>query len=148
MVTRREESQAASLEPIVLVADEEKCIRSLLRACLEDTGYRVVEADGVRCALRIVDAAQEPLVLIMSNSDLPDHTSHEFFTAIATDPVVRQAYVYRTSIPVRTRLRQLVELSKTDNSLHVSRPSELVALLAVVATAVARLRVDDDNSIG
>ena len=148
MVTRREESQAASLEPIVLVADEEKCIRSLLRDCLEDKGYRVVEADGVRCALKIVDAAQEPLVLIMSNSDLPDHASREFFTAIATDPAVRQAYVYRTSIPVRTRLRQLVELSKTDNSLYVSRPSELVALLAVVATAVARLRLDDDNSIG
>jgi response regulator RpfG family c-di-GMP phosphodiesterase len=148
MVTRREESQTASLEPVVLVADEEKCIRSLLRDCLEDNGYRVIEADSVRCALGIVDASQEPLVLIMSNSDLPDHTSREFFTAIATDPATRQAYVYPTSVPVRTKLRQLVELSTTEKTPPVPRPSELVALLTVVSTAVARLRPDDDNTAG
>ena len=50
--------------PVILVADDELDVRSLILALLEDEGYRVVVAANGRAAIEAVERRQPDLILM------------------------------------------------------------------------------------
>jgi len=63
-------SDVSAHKPLVLIIDDEIQIRRLLRVCLENHGYRVVEAATGQEG--IVQAAQHPPELVILDLGLPD----------------------------------------------------------------------------
>ncbi|NJN48668.1 MAG: EAL domain-containing protein [Alkalinema sp. RL_2_19] len=55
---------AASDAPLVLIADDDRSMRSILRSIIQKAGYRVVEAENGAIALQLYDQYQPDLVLL------------------------------------------------------------------------------------
>src|SRR5215472_4083731 len=94
----------------VLVIDKDEVIRTTLGDFLEDAGYAVIEADNFQEAESLIDAAPEPMVLIVGDAEVGVSTELEFFTAVAANPVTNHAYIYLTTTPERWRLPALVQV--------------------------------------
>jgi DNA-binding NtrC family response regulator len=124
----------------VLVVDKDEDIRTALGDLLEDAGYAVIEAENLQEAESFIDAAPEPMVLIVGDAEVGDSTDLQFFTAVAANPVTSHAYIYLTTTPERWRLPALVRVLTNLESPTVEKPYELASLLAVVAAAATRIR--------
>jgi CheY-like chemotaxis protein len=64
MPDRRSRAEAVVSAPVILVADDEPDVRSLILALLEDEGYRVVVAANGRAAIEAVERGQPDLILM------------------------------------------------------------------------------------
>jgi DNA-binding NtrC family response regulator len=124
----------------VLVVDKDEDIRTALGDLLEDAGYAVIEAENLQEAESLIDAALEPMVLIVGDAEVGASSELEFFTAVAANPVTNHAYIYLTTTPERWRLPALVKVLTNLETPIVEKPYELVSLLAVVAAAATRVR--------
>ncbi len=56
----------------VLVAEDEECVRKLLRSTLEDNGYTVLEAAHGKEALEVVRACAQPIDLLLTDVIMPE----------------------------------------------------------------------------
>jgi len=122
------------------VVDKDDTIRKALRELLELAGYSVTLGDDMSEAEALIESELEPLILVMGNADTVDHHGLQHFTVVATNPVTQTAYVYLTVIPERSRLPGLVQMLIQQPDPTVDLPYDLAYLLAVVATAAARVR--------
>jgi DNA-binding NtrC family response regulator len=129
----------------VLVVDKDEDIRTALGDLLEDAGYAVIEVGNLEEAEALIDAAPEPMVLIVGDAEVGDSTELQFFTAVAANPVTSHAYVYLTTTPPRWRLPALVQVLTNLETPTVAKPYELASLLAVVAAAATRIRSYSDG---
>lgn len=127
----------------VLVVDKDEDIRTALGDLLEDAGYAVIEAENLKEAESLIDAAPEPMVLIVGDTEVANSRGLEFFTAVAANPVTQHAYIYLTTTPERWKLPALVQARTNLESPTIEEPYELVSLLAVVAAAATRVRSYD-----
>ncbi len=81
----------------VLIAEDERIIREMLRDTLENAGYQVYEAADGRAALRILHHSPCPMVVIL-DSDLPGAGAEAILAGAARDTELGQhAFVYLTS---------------------------------------------------
>ncbi len=138
MATKWTEKSPAAVA--VLVVERDKEILTTLGDLLEDQGYAVFEADNQHEALALIETAPEPMVVVVGNAEVPDQNGLEFFTSVAANSVAGRAYIYLTTVPERRRLPELVDVLSKLQTPVVNKPFELVALLAAVAAAAARLR--------
>jgi PAS domain S-box-containing protein len=61
----------------ILVVEDEEAVRTLARRCLEEAGYRVMEAAAGREGLELVTASNGQVDLVLCDVILPEMTGHE-----------------------------------------------------------------------
>lgn len=61
-----------SLDPPLLVVEDDAIVRMLIVEVLEALDYAVVEAKDAESALRILQSPEQPLTLMMTDIGLPD----------------------------------------------------------------------------
>jgi CheY-like chemotaxis protein len=67
----QQESQLSETSPTILVVDDEVPITKLCKALLEESGFRVLEADGSAEALKLCTQHRGPIDLIIADLVLP-----------------------------------------------------------------------------
>ena len=78
----------------ILVAEDEDGVRSLTREVLEKYGYTVLEAANVEEALKVADAHEGPLDLLLSDVVMPRMGGPELAQALlAKRPSVKVLYM-------------------------------------------------------
>src|SRR5262249_22855072 len=92
----------------VVVVDRDESIRTALGDLLEDEWYAVVEAESLFEAEAIIDAAPEPMVLVVGDAEMADRPGLRFFMAVAANPVTQHAYVYLLNTPRQNKLPALL----------------------------------------
>ena len=128
-------------EPIkVLVVERDDDIRRGLSYLLKVEGYAVREAETLHEAETLIDAAPEPMVLIVGDADVVDYPDLQHFMAVATNPVTCHAFIYHISTPQRGQIPTLVQAATSMPVRAMDQPYELAFLLAVVADAAAHAR--------
>ena len=140
MVTTWRQSTEVVPTTTVVVVDRDEDIRSALGDLLEDEGYAVVEAESLFEAEAIIDAAPEPMVLVVGDAEMADRPGLRFFMAVAANPVTQHAYVYLIDTPHQNKLPKLLRARGDVEASRMDKPYELAFLLAVISAAAERLR--------
>ena len=112
----------------ILVAEDEESIAGLLRALLEDEGYRVVVAGDGREALDRL-AAQRPH-LVLSDVMMPRLDGRGLACAMAADPEYRAIPLVLMSAAGRA------QAAGVPHAAFLPKPFDLDALLATVGRLV------------
>jgi two-component system cell cycle sensor histidine kinase/response regulator CckA len=79
------------MSPVILVVDDEKNVRDLVRYLLERAGYRVIEADNAETALELLQERLLEPQLLLTDIVMP---------AMSGLALAAQAHHLRPSIPV------------------------------------------------
>ncbi|HDS1735889.1 response regulator [Pseudomonas sp. BP8] len=61
----------------LLVVEDDDIVRMLMVEVLDELGYTAIEADTATAALRILESADQPLDLLMTDVGLPDMRGEE-----------------------------------------------------------------------
>jgi DNA-binding NtrC family response regulator len=75
----------------LLIADDEPRLRKMMRRTLEAVGYRVIEAQSARHAIRIAQTHDGPIDLLLTDVVMPEMNGQA---------LARQAVSYRPSLRV------------------------------------------------
>src|SRR5688500_13189818 len=67
---------------LVLMIDDDDCVRRAARHILELFGYRVVEANGGRAAIETLSARRAEIRLVLLDMTMPDMSGPETFQAL------------------------------------------------------------------
>ncbi len=112
----------------ILVVDDEEAIRGLLVNLLEDEGYLVVAARNGRAALEAI--ADAPPNLVITDLMMPELDGRELIRRLQARPEWSQIPVILLSaaLPDRGAIPLV--------GVFVSKPFDLDALLAIIATAL------------
>jgi CheY-like chemotaxis protein len=113
------------MERIILVAEDEEAIAGLLRALLEDEGFRVIVATDGRAALDIL-AAQRP-DLVLSDVMMPRLDGRALARAMFADPSYRAIPLVLLSAAGREQAQGV------PHAAFLPKPFDLDALLATIA---------------
>lgn len=130
----------------VLVMDVDDAIRGVLGDLLEEVGYAVVTAGNLHEAKTVINAALEPMVLVIGNAQVPDYIGLEFFTEAAASPARHHAYIYLTTdthlttAPTHSRQPELDQVLTSLEAQRFPKPFDLTSLLAGVAAATTQLQ--------
>ncbi|HEV8190609.1 MAG TPA: response regulator [Ktedonobacterales bacterium] len=123
----------------VLIVDDDKDTRDVLRLVLEDAGYAVTETeDGVQ-ALEAVRASVVPLVVVL-DLDLPRLDGTGVLQVIAQDKrlAARNAFILLTAVGSH-RYHAAEAICVTLGVPLILKPFDLDALLDAVGAAADRL---------
>jgi DNA-binding response OmpR family regulator len=88
-----------SRSPLVLCADDDADILSLVRLRLERAGYRVVTAEDGQKAIELL-RAQSPELAVLDVM-MPKRTGHEILAEVRADPALRDLKVILLSARVQ-----------------------------------------------
>jgi CheY-like chemotaxis protein len=124
----------------VLVVDDERVIRIVVRMALEDAGYVVHEApDGV-IALEMLLLSPQPLVVVLDLM-MPYMSGTEVLENLATEPLWarRHSVVVLTAMGEQLTSQRLRPLREQLAIPLVAKPFEVEELLEAVAAAARRL---------
>ena len=111
--------------PTILVVDDEEPIAELLRAVLEDEGYRVVTAADGQAALEQLAEARP--VLVLSDVMMPHLDGRALARALQADPA------YRAIPLVLLSALGAASVAGVPHAAFVAKPFELDGLLVTVA---------------
>jgi CheY-like chemotaxis protein len=116
--------------PYILVVDDDRPMRQLIRAALEDEGLTVETAADGRQALQ--RAARRPPTLVVLDISLPGETGYEVATRL------RAAHNPMLPILVITADGQPAEKARRAGAYdYLTKPFDLDALLAAVQRGIA-----------
>jgi two-component system chemotaxis response regulator CheY len=116
----------------VLVADDDRDTRLLVRTVLEHAGHAVVEAEDGSAALSMAECERPDLILL--DLSMPSMGGAEFMRALRLNPQTRSlAAALYTATPMNSAIRDFVEMYAMAGV--VPKPSEPLEL----ASAVERL---------
>jgi two-component system, cell cycle sensor histidine kinase and response regulator CckA len=125
------ESLLRGVETILLVEDD-PAVRRLARLGLERSGYRVLEAENPKLALRLVDQLDEPIDLLLSDVIMPESEGTPLFQHLqTTHPGLRVLYFsgYAADAIIR---RNIV----VDGAPFLQKPFTPLALLGKVRSVL------------
>lgn len=118
----------------ILVVDNDRAIRKLIRLILEDAGYEILEAEGGQEALKLLSSGQTPMAvdLIISDLNMPNVDG---FEAIAS---IQKKYpsipvIVLTGIDDREVETSFMRQGVSD---YLVKPVDVRALMASVAYAI------------
>jgi CheY-like chemotaxis protein len=123
----------------VLVVEDDRDTREMLRLLLEDAGYTVAEArDGLE-GLKAVQASVIPLVVLL-DLDLPMLSGVEVLQAVARDPRLATNYACILMTAMSHRQYQAAEeICAKLSTPFIVKPFNIDTLLNQVASAARRL---------
>jgi CheY-like chemotaxis protein len=126
----------------VLVVDDDADIRAVLRMALEDEGYRVREAADGAGALALLQAAAQPLVVLVDLVLRDTDDGPALLRAIQAEPRLRRhIYMAVTGWQVSTLTPDVRELVAAVCREVVLKPFDLEALLDAVRRAAEQLAI-------
>lgn len=125
--------------PQVLVVDDDRDTREVLRLILEDAGYTVAEAMNGIEALAAVQTSTVPLVVLL-DFDLPKLTGIEVLQAVARDTRLASQHAFMLMTAMSPSQYQAAEAICAQLSTPlVVKPFSMNTLLDQVALATQRL---------
>jgi diguanylate cyclase (GGDEF)-like protein len=131
----------------VLVADDSLVIRAVVRAGLEEAGYRVTEAvDGVAAVARCRAA---PPDVILLDVEMPGLTGHQVLAILKSDDALRDIPV--VFLTGRTSMDDVLTALRGGAHDYLKKPIEAAELVARVGAAAQvkqlqdRLRAQNDQ---
>ena len=126
----------SAAQPVILVVDDTPALLDVVRACLEDEGYRVVTCLEGRHAVEL--AQRERPDLIMLDVVMPEVSGWEVLARLRADPSFARTPVIVCTAYVSQALGRLAELRGPDQHLGLlPKPFELEELIEVVASVTA-----------
>jgi CheY-like chemotaxis protein len=113
----------------VLVADDDRDTRFLVRTVLEHAGHVVVEAENGLVALSL--AERTPPDLILLDLSMPSMSGPEFMRALRVNPRTRSlAAALYTATPMNDAIRDFIEMYAISGV--VPKPCEPLELMSAV----------------
>jgi CheY-like chemotaxis protein len=129
-------SSVTSAAPVILVVDDTPSLLDVVRACLEDDGYRVLTCLESRHAVRL--AQQERPDVIMLDVVMPEVSGWEVLARLRADPGFARTPVIVCTAYVAEALGRLAELRGPDQHLGLlPKPFDIEELKEVVASVTA-----------
>ncbi len=128
------------MQPLILVADDEKTIRSFLKVSLETQGYKCIEADCGAVALMLA-ASHNPDILIL-DLGLPDMDGVDVIKklrSISQIPIV--------IVSARGNDREKVEALDAGADDYLTKPFSVSELLARIRVILRHRFTDADAGI-
>jgi two-component system, cell cycle sensor histidine kinase and response regulator CckA len=123
---------APASKPVILLVEDESIVREVTREVLEHAGYQVLESDGPREAMRLAEAHQGRIALLLSDLVMPGMNGIDLARRIQkTQPWLTTVFMSGYANPVV--LQQAEPLSS-----YIQKPFTVDALLAGVAEALAK----------
>ncbi len=124
--------------PRVLIVDDDKATREVLREALEEEGYEVAEAsDGLGC-LEALRTSQEGIVVLLDQL-MPRLDGVGVLRAVRDEPSLASRHVY-VLLTARTRISTPIrELAAALAVPVVRKPFDLETLFQVIDQASRRL---------
>jgi two-component system chemotaxis response regulator CheY len=123
----------------VLVIDDERDIRAVIRLTLEKAGYYVVEAEDGAQAIQVLNQGEHPMVLdvILTDIRMPRISGLEAMTYFQREyPSV--PLIVLTGFPDLAMAIRLLNCGITD---YLVKPVEREKLISAVANAFAQRRI-------
>jgi two-component system KDP operon response regulator KdpE len=125
----------------ILIVDDEAQIRKMLTITLQSSGYRVVEADNGKNALKMV--ASHPPDLILLDLGLPDHDGQDILKHVRewfANPII--------ILSVQSNENDIVMALDGGANDYLVKPFRTGELLARIRSALRKNITDDNNHIG
>lgn len=138
-------SPVEAAEQHVLIVDDERDIRKMLRRLLEDEGYTVGEAADGAEGLGYLRTSPHQLVVLLDYR-MPHMDGEEMLDAVLADPSLagRHAIIFVTANLLAFSPR-LVKLLETAAIPVIQKPFQLQAILDEIERAIARLGSSTDT---
>lgn len=111
----------------ILVVDDDREIRGVLRDLLGDEGYKVLEAPNGTEGLKLLEVAKEPLVVLLDLM-MPGIDGFEVCRRLASDARLRDDH----AVVLMSARRNLQAADHTAIRATISKPFEVDDLLALV----------------
>lgn len=131
--------------PHILIVDDERDIRRVLRALLEDEGYTVEEAADGAEGLAVIRAGSRRLVVLLDYK-MPRMNGAEMLQAVMADHLLdgRNAFIFVTAnLPMFSP--ELLRLLATVSIPVVEKPYSISLLLDQIEQAIGRLQASPSN---
>lgn len=125
----------------ILIVDDEAQIRKMLTITLQSNGYKVVEADNGKDALKSV--ASYPPDLILLDLGLPDQNGQDILKHVRewfTNPII--------ILSVQSNENDIVTALDGGANDYLVKPFRTGELLARIRSALRKNIVDDNNHVG
>jgi len=120
----------------VLVVDDSRAIRAILRRTLEQAGYDVREAENGRVGIEVARDIEPDLVLL--DVDMPVLDGHAALAEMSADPVLRQVPVLM--LTARTGAEDVAAGLRHGARDYLRKPCEPVELTARIAGALRQAK--------
>jgi CheY-like chemotaxis protein len=142
MHDRPSEATTVPVVSWVLVVDDEREVRELLRRMLQEEGYGVLEASNGVEALAVLRDSVRPLVTVLDHT-MPELSGSDVLTVVAMEPrlVARHAFILATA--EQATIPETVHAFAHHHGVPlVPKPFDLDRLLLLIAGLAARVRPD------
>jgi CheY-like chemotaxis protein len=125
----------------VLVADDSPTYRQIVRPLLTNAGHDVVEAADGEAALELLNASEQPLVVLL-DLVMPKLGGIGVLSAVEASPelAARHAFVLVTAHPQAVPPRAVAELLDHLDVPILSKPCPLPTLLQAIELAERKLK--------
>ncbi|GAC1327470.1 MAG: hypothetical protein NVSMB2_26880 [Chloroflexota bacterium] len=122
--------------PRILVIDDTPALIDVIRACLEEEGYRVRTCLESRAAVAMAKA--EPPDVIMLDVVMPEVSGWEVLAELRADPAFAQIPVIVCTAYVAEAMGRLAELKGPDQHLGLlPKPFDIEELIEVVESVTS-----------
>jgi putative two-component system response regulator len=129
----------ASWPATILIADDEKAVRDVLRRALAGAGYRVLEAATGAQAVALGDRERPDLFIL--DISMPDADGVEICRAIKSDPITRLTPVIH--ITGSTQRDERLRALEAGSDEFVGKPFDIEELLIRVRSLLRTKRLTD-----
>ncbi|MCQ8119005.1 response regulator [Methylomonas rosea] len=118
----------------VLIVDDMKLMREILRKFLESDGYLVQSASNGVEAWQLLNGSEQPFDIVVTDRDMPQMDGMELLTKIKGDPRFTELpVIFQTGISSRDAI---VEGINAGVYHYLTKPYDEKVLLAFVASAI------------
>jgi two-component system, cell cycle sensor histidine kinase and response regulator CckA len=125
---------APTHKPVILLVEDESIVREVTREVLEHAGYQVLESDGPAEAMRLAEAHQGSIALLLSDVVMPGMNGIDLARWIQ-ELQPRLATVFMSGYENHAVLNQTVQ---DPLGTYIQKPFTIDVLLACIAEALGR----------
>jgi CheY-like chemotaxis protein len=148
-ISRKSKKQPNNLKKksLILLVEDNKNIRFIIKAIIESYDYRVIGAKNGRHALQVLSKMKSIPDLIISDIKMPKMNGYEFFKKISKDPKYLQipfVFLSALSTPEDVRLGKLLGVDD-----YLTKPVNEADLLATIKGKILKnkKRVEISNEL-
>ncbi len=120
--------------PLILLVDDEQANLELFSTILQDEGYRILTAEGVQDALRLLSDNKPDLII--SDIYMPEVGGFEFYERVQKIPELRSVpFIFLSALADRAHVREGKELGADD---YLTKPIDVDELITTVRGKLKR----------
>jgi len=116
----------------ILIVDDSKTVREVLRNTLQEAGYDVADAEGGEVALELVGASDYDL--LMADLNLPEMNGLEFISEVRKIP--GQRFVPIVVLSSEEKQKNFVECVRAGASGYLQKPLDKEQILAILQNVI------------